>query len=305
MGRLVFGEVVIERENRNQLVEMNRKKRGKLLKQQYEESMVSPLSPSRRPKPVQCLSPTDQVILSNIFHAYENTCIATKNAQFPYYPLVPHTTIHGILNEFTCLFRISVAYLTHIPEFQCRSMHDKVRLVKNHFGIISNINASLMHPLPHNNLIVTWRNLFGLDITQRLLKRNDALQQYIHDPILLKIVLIVLVLSSGISRSVDGLDVNEDYTDPLCMLNSQNVYVELLWRYILLRCGNEKDTVKFVTNLIVFILQFQVLGIDMDEYISKQQSEIEQMTPLMQTMWPTTDETDSVDKNDTWQNPIS
>jgi len=81
-------------------------------------------------------------------------------------------------------------------------MDDKLRLVKNHFGIMININEPLLHPVTSSNLMATWTTVFGVDITLRLLKRNQIMEQYIFDPILLKVLLIILILSSSVTIQI-------------------------------------------------------------------------------------------------------
>ena len=163
----------------------------------------------------ECLSPADQVVLANIFHAYENTCIVARNIQFQFFPVVQHTSIHEFFNEVALLFPVFIAYFKHIPEFANIHMDDKLRLVKNHFGVILNINEPLMHPVTSCNLIATWTNIYGADLAGRLLKRNQILEQFLYDPILLKLLLIILVLSSSNARMLESTDIDDICDDPM------------------------------------------------------------------------------------------
>ncbi|CAF0809784.1 unnamed protein product [Adineta steineri] len=279
-----------EREARNKLVEMNRLKRGKIPKQECVEWMKPSTSLCVSKRSVQCLSSSDQVVLANIFNAYENTCMRAKKTQFQCFPAVPHTSIHEFLNEFSSSFQIFLEYFKNIPEFDSIIMDDKVRLVKSHFGIMINMNEPLMHPITSNNLIITWTNVFGINLTKRLLKRTGIMEQYIYDPLLLKILLIILVLSSNNVRHLNHVDIIEIYDNSLSIYAAQNVYIELLWRYILSRSETEKNAVKFYNKLIMCILYTQNLDMDIDSYVTSLTHEIQQMEPLMQNMWPRNDQ---------------
>ena len=248
--------------------------------------MKSPVLLSMPPQSVKSLSPCDQVILSNIFHAYESSCAAAENPQFSCFPSIQHTSIHEFLNELSVFLPAFINYFKNIPEFEQINIDDRVSLVKYHFGVMININEPLMQPSPNKNLVVTWMNVFGIDITRRLLQRNQILEQYIHDPILLKIVLIVLVLSCNNYRVLNDPTFSGLYTDPLSILAAQNIYIELLWRYVLSRCGGVNDTVRFINKLIMCILYLQNLDIYIDDYISGLREELQQMNPLAQNMWP-------------------
>ncbi|CAF3403868.1 unnamed protein product [Rotaria sp. Silwood1] len=200
----------------------------------------------------QYLSSSDDVLLANIFNAYENTCMTAKKTRFQSFPAVQHTSVHEFFNEISHAFPVFIEYFKNIPEFNNIIVDDRIRLLKNHFCIIVNINEFLMHPETSSNLVVTWTNLFGIDLTERLLKRNQLLESFVYDLIVLKLVLIVLVFSSSNSRNIDQVDLDLICDNPLSIFAVQNIYVELLWKYILSRSPNEKDAVKFFNKLMMF-----------------------------------------------------
>jgi hypothetical protein len=75
------------------------------------------------------------------------------------------------------------------------------------------------------------------------------------------------------------------YDDPLAVFAGQNIYVELLWRYILSRSPSEQDAVKFFNKLIIDLLFLQRISLLMERYICDLDHEIDQMNPLMQSLW--------------------
>jgi len=234
---------------------------------------------------IKSLSPSDQVVLANIFHAYENTCIAIRNNESPCFPSIVHNSMHEFLNEISTKVPMFIDYFKYVPEFARISMDDKIRLVKTHFGVMININEPLLYPLTSSNLTRTWSNVFGPDITLRLVKRNKIIEQYTIDPILLKIVLIILVLSSDNSRDLDTFDLDVICDDTLFIFHAQNIYVQLLWNYILSRTTSYRDAVKFYNKLIMCILFMSNVDRDIDSHINKCKTEIQQMVPLMQAIW--------------------
>ena len=237
----------------------------------------------------ECLSQSDQVVLANIFYAYENTCIVAKNIKFQFFPVVQHTSIHDFFNEVAVLFPVFIDYFKYIPEFASITADDKLRLVKNHFGVMLNINEPLMHPVTSSNLIATWTNIYGVDIAARLLKRNQILEQFLYDPILLKLLLIVLVLSSSNGRMLESTDIDQICDYPLPIYAAQNIYVELLWRYLLSRAATEEDATRFYNKLMLCIMHMKNLHMHVYAYINNFKDEIRQMEPIMQSMWPIND----------------
>ncbi|CAF3340775.1 unnamed protein product [Rotaria sp. Silwood1] len=285
-----------QREARNKLVAVNRLKRGRLPKPENLAWMQSPSLLRMSSSSLQYLSSSDQVVLTNIFHAYENTCGVAKNTIFQNFPAIEHTSMHEFINEMSSEIEITIEYLKLIPEFNKFIIDDKIRLIKNHMGTILHINEPLMLPTPSINLIGAWTNLFGVDITKCIFKRNKIIEQYLFDPILLKIVLIILIFSSSNSRNINYIDIDLICDDSLFIFLAQNIYVELLWKYLLSRSSNERDAVKFFNRLIMFILYAQNLHLEMDDYVDSLKDEIQQMEPMMQSMWPKTN--DDEDNND-------
>lgn len=247
---------------------------------------------------IQYLSPSDEMLLYNIFNAYEKTCIVAKNTQFPCFPATKHTALHDFFNEISLAFPVFIEYFKNIPEFISINIDDRIRLLKNHFCIVVNLNEFIMHPETTSNLVATWTSLFGIDITERLLKRNQLLEAFAYDFILLRLVLIILILSSSNARNTNVVDLDLICDDSLSIFAAQNVYVELLWKYILSRSETEKDAVKFFNKLIMCILYVQNIDMYIDGYIYALQDEIKQIEPLIQNMWPSANhEADMIELN--------
>ncbi|CAF4752849.1 unnamed protein product, partial [Rotaria sp. Silwood2] len=149
--------------------------------------------------------------------------------------------MHAFIDEMSSEIQITIEYLKLIPEFNNLIMDDKVRLIRNHIGTIIHINEPLLIPVPPVNLVGAWTNLFGLNTTKSIFKRNQIIEQYLCDPIILKVVLIILILSSSNSRNIDYIDIDQICDDSLSIFIAQNIYVELLWKYILSRSPNERN----------------------------------------------------------------
>ncbi|CAF3153393.1 unnamed protein product [Rotaria sp. Silwood2] len=245
---------------------------------------------------IECLSSFDQALVTNVFNAYENTCMTGRNTRFQSYPVIEHKSIHGFINEISNVFQTFVHYLKLIPGFDNLIINDKTRLMRNHFGTILNINEPYMYSVTPSNLILTYTNVFGHNITKRLMKRNQIIEQFIYDPTIIRIVLIILVLSSSNHRNINHIDMNLICDDSLSIFEAQNIYVELLWKYILSRVAYEQDVAKFFNRLMMCILYVQNVDMCIDSYISNFRNEIRQMEPMMQNMWLKTD--DEEDNND-------
>jgi len=179
-----------------------------------------------------------------------------------------------------------IEYFKLIPEFNRISINDKIHLIINHFGTMIGLNETTNAPVDLNNLFVSLKNIFGIELVMDLLRSFDSLQKYAHDPILIKLLLIVRSLSSSINKNRFDIQMDGIYDDTKIIFDGQNVYVELLWRYILSRLPSERDAVKFFNKLILDLLFVMRVTFAMDYQIYSSPNEIAEMEPLMQSMWP-------------------
>ena len=232
------------------------------------------------------LSVSDRTHLRNVYNVYQTTCIAAKNSQYPDFPRIRHTNLFEYLNEYSLSHKVLIEYFKYIPEFNSLAINDRIRLIRNQFGIVNNINEAIIHPGITTNLVVSLSNVFGVNLANRLLQSIERIQVFTSDPILLKLVLIIVAFSSGNQRNRNDTDMDQICDDTLGIFAVQNIYAELLWKYIVSRSSTEADAVKLFDKLIQFLLYLLEIHLLVDGYINKLPNEIDQMEPLMQSMWP-------------------
>ena len=179
-----------------------------------------------------------------------------------------------------------------IPEFLRLAMDDKIRLLRNHCGVMLNINEAILGGPMSSHFVLSIQNLFPAEISSGVLRSFALLNFYQSDPLLLKLILIVRTLSSGMTRYRTDNDMDRVYDDTRAIFHSQNVYTELLWRYILSRSSSDRDAVKFFNKLLLDLLFLQRSCYNVGGYVYNMEHEISRMDPLMQSMWPRASESD-------------
>ncbi|CAF1492211.1 unnamed protein product [Rotaria magnacalcarata] len=275
-----------EREARKQLVEQNRRNRSQTLSK-TSSALIRPsnllMFPQSQP---QSISPSDQTLLTNICSAYERTCIAAKVEQSPSFPSLKRASVHTLLNDYTERQKAVVKYFKLIPEFDQLSMCDKIRLIRNHFCITLSINEATLSSDISPKLMDSIAILFKPEISSSLAQSIKLLHSYNTDRMLLKILLIIKSLSSGINRFINEADMDQIYEDTLAVFAAQNIYVELLWRYLLSRFPSELYAIKFYNKLIRELMFVQRVCFMTESYIYSLTNEIQQMNPLIKSMWP-------------------
>jgi hypothetical protein len=152
------------------------------------------------------------------------------------------------------------------------------------------INEPILDQYKSNTLIRSLHKSFDTNLATNMLHSMDLMFAYANDPVLLKLILVVRSLSSSINRFRNDTDMDRIYDNTRAIFSGQNIYVELLWRYILYRTPSELDAVKFFNKLIMDLLAIQHTYLMADCYLYSRQDEIDRLEPLMQSMWPTSNE---------------
>ncbi|CAF3363080.1 unnamed protein product [Rotaria sp. Silwood1] len=260
---------------RKELVQQNRLKRGQSKAQNL--SLIRPATLCYLGQNSSAyLSSSDQTLLTNIFNTYRQIFEITTKCQYQPFPAIEHKSVHTFLNEYEERHKILIAYFKYIPEFNNLFIDDKIRLLRNHFGGMITMNELM------------------LARSKDIIEASERILPYTYDPILLKLILIVRSLSSGINRYRKDTDMDRIFNNTLAVFAGQSVYVELLWRYIMSKVSSEQDAVKFFNKLILDLLYLQRSCFAIERNMYRLGHEIEQMKPLMQSMWPRIENIDEI-----------
>jgi hypothetical protein len=274
-----------EKEARNKLVQQNREKRVRSAKKEktiaIRSSTISCLTQSRS----QYLLVSDQALLTNIFGAYKQSYSLTDNDEYPSFPRIEHLSLHTFYNEYEERHKSYIDYCKLIPEFDRISIDDKEHLLQNHLIETIVISDQVHSKFISKCLLTSLNNVYEPILANELRQTIGRLFAYTNDPMILKLVLIIQTLSTGIKRYYYRTNTMHVYDNPSAVFAGQNVYVELLWRYLLSRLLSEQDTVKFFNKLILDLLFLQRTSRLVEHYVCNLDNEIDQMTPLMQSLW--------------------
>jgi hypothetical protein len=228
----------------------------------------------------------DHQLLSHITHAYESTCLKVKTSENEQLPRIVHTTVHRFVEEYASIYLSSIEYLMRIPHCHALIVSNKLSLLPNQMSILMHINVAIVYPDMSINLLLSLRNLFGHELADDIIQSIERIQGYSHDFLLLKLFLIIISLSTGYCQVRSKITMNFTCSDASSLLNAQNVYVELLWKYILSRSLTEFDAIQIWTRLIPMLLYIQNVHGLIDDYMSSLPDEIEHIEPMLLQMWP-------------------
>jgi hypothetical protein len=206
------------------------------------------------------LTTAQWTLLSNVLHAYDT------------FSLLP--TLHQILNNLSsssyevrfdarnalaiigCIYTSMQSFVQSTPDFQILTVNEQWSLFERNLHGISGLCSSLVFRdtnfFENSECYQSYAVVYGSHVmkqSHRLIKQLD------RNSTLLKLILITIAFSPNCFI----VDVHENMNnDSLVhgafrLLGSQNVFVELLWKYMLYRYGYHEAVLRF-TGLIKHVL---------------------------------------------------
>ncbi|CAF1388192.1 unnamed protein product [Rotaria sordida] len=255
-----------------QLVDMNRRKR-EFLKQKQQNKQLS-IS--------QCIVNNDVLLhesdwchLTNIVSAYETHCLKTyiqqrstmysnetKSCQHQHLPTKYCTALPMTLTISLCSF------LQSLPAFHSLSHINRMFLCKNNLRLLLFPNmfelrqSCFFEPWQISLEKATWELICGPQLFEEFNRTAKLVERsLITDPIIIRLWLVVLFFSSSLFCLYDNYLLLKIPKKKTAIIDIQNIYATLLWKYLLYRHGYF-GAVQIYSNLIHTYLQMQRIGFE-------------------------------------------
>jgi len=168
-------------------------------------------------------------------------------------------------NLFSTYYTAAQSFIASVPDYKVLTINEQCSLLKRNLNGLFIFSAEVVcrdlkmleHPLWSKTLTYT----LGSGMIERKKFLNTRLE---NDITLIKIMLIII----GFSSNCYMLDERHTiYNDPLLhgtfrLLGSQNVFVEILWKYMIYRYGYRESVLRF-TGLVKQTLDLITLVVNM------------------------------------------
>lgn len=218
-----------------------------------------------------CLNNSEWNIISNVVHAFDT-----------YSPVAQiRRTIETITTSASSLtFDLSQSlqmiqsfsnslrlFISSTPDFKVLTTSEQWSLFqRNMLGLLSIGGIYLMRESgifdkPENEMALI--PLYGNDAVQQV---KIISEQFLWDPTIIKLTLVALAFSSNCFTKETRRTIDKDslLLGTYRLFGSQNVYVELIWKYLIYRYGYN-DSVKNFSSLIKRLLDSLKLSIEIYE----------------------------------------
>ncbi len=196
------------------------------------------------------------ILLSNVFHAYDRfNPVSTYNGILKNLSLSPYETrfdAADILKTTSCAFTSLQSFISSTPDFQVLSLNEQQSLLERNLHGMGPFAVSLAFRdtnfFQNSKCYNAFLEFYGSETT---MQEEHLINQLDLDSALLRFIILVISFSSNCFI----VDIHENiHNDSFLfgtfrLFGSQNVYVEVLWKYMLYQYGYYETVVRF-TGLI-------------------------------------------------------
>ncbi len=206
------------------------------------------------------LSDSESTLLSNILYAYDMYSIVPRICQvIDNLSKSTTETDINIINPLEIISQIFTSiqlFINALPDFRILTIDEQISLFeRNLHGVIGFYfilfarDTQILHNVHYMD---AFTHIYGSEIV--LLAKN-AIEQLDSDSTLIKIMLIVLVFSSHclIVGDHENIEYDRLLHGTFRLLGSQNVYLELLCKYMIYRYGYSESISRFSRLVKTFL----------------------------------------------------
>ncbi|CAF1086903.1 unnamed protein product [Adineta ricciae] len=244
------------------------------------------------------LSSKDWAKIQQIQQAYADSIRLTSlSPEFPLYPqILPLNEVSDVFNFLTNLLATRlITFLKLLPEFSMLNSHDKFILTKYNTFTLTFIRAALnynstrdIYHEPHTDeCIFNGRDIIQCFNQHQYNLSRTCLENFLktsfNDRLILQLLLLVLIFSKGSSICAQSDEVEPIADDILTIYHTQNIFVDLLWKYCEQNFG-ERLTVKILFNLTVHFMDANVQAFNSRHGNFKTTRIADQLSPLIKSV---------------------
>jgi hypothetical protein len=207
------------------------------------------------------LNDCDRTLISNVIHAHD-ACSAIPQTRRAIKDLFPSSSLNTSFNvsdvfESTIhMYTFMQSFISSLPDFRILTIYEQQSLFdRNLHGIIALCSVHFFHAtgiITNPKCMETFSSVYGLDM---MLQAKCIVKKLDSDLTIIELMLIILAFSSNcfiIHRNVK-LHSDSSLNGTFRLLGSQNVYVELLWKYMIHQYGYHDTVLRFSRLIEIFL----------------------------------------------------
>jgi hypothetical protein len=198
------------------------------------------------------LSTLEWTLLSNVIHAYDKfdpTLLVTRDMKsLDNLPLELLFDVSHTHNLFTTYYTTAQSFLASTADYKILTLYEQCSLLKRNLNGLFIFCAEIVCRELKMLENVVWKNTLTFTLGSDMIERKRYLNSRLeHDTTLIKLMLIIIAFSSNCYMLDEHQTLNNDHLllGTFRLLGSQNVFVEILWKYMIYRYGYRETVLRF------------------------------------------------------------
>ncbi|CAF0712032.1 unnamed protein product [Adineta steineri] len=207
-------------------------------------------------------------LLSNIVHSHDTfSTMSQMLLTVNNLPGLSVETHSNVINPIEIIHQMCISmqsFISSSPDFRVLTLSEQTSLFERNLHCVIAFYSTLffrhtgiLHIPEYLNAFIT---IYGSDI---MLSLRHTVEQLDPDSTLIKIILIILAFSSNclIVNTNKTMERDSLLDGTFRLLGSQNVYVELLWKYLISKYGYDKSILRFIRLIQIILCVIKNLAI--------------------------------------------
>jgi hypothetical protein len=147
-------------------------------------------------------------------------------------------------------------FISSSPDFRILTLNEQTSLLERNLHVVGGFYST--HFLRHTGILQSpehlqaFTTIYGPDIMSSV---KQAIEELDSDATLIKIILMIFAFSSSclIVNTNEKMERDSLLYGTFRLLGSQNVYVELLWKYMIYQYGYDESALRFTRLMKIFL----------------------------------------------------
>ncbi|CAF0712052.1 unnamed protein product [Adineta steineri] len=207
-------------------------------------------------------------LLSNIVHSHDTfSTMSQMLFTVNNLPALSGEAHSNVINPIEIINQMCISmqsFISSSPDFRILTLSEQTSLFERNLpGVVAFYSTlffrhtGILRIPEYLNAFIT---IYGSDI---MLSLRQAIDELDPDPTLIKIILIILAFSSNclIVNTNKTMERDSLLDGTFRLLGSQNVYVELLWKYLISKYGYDESVLRFARLIQIFLCIIKKLAI--------------------------------------------
>lgn len=198
------------------------------------------------------LTTSEWTLFSNVSYAYDRFSLTPTLDRILNNLSISPDEIHfdagDVLKIIDCVFKSVRLFVSSTPDFQVLSLNEQQSLFERNLLGVSSFCSSIFfrdtHFLENSTCCNSFITVYGLEIVEQV---KYFIEQLDLDSTLFKLMLLVIAFSSNCMIVGEHENMHNDsfIFGTFRLYGSQNIYLELLWKYMLYQYGYSETVIRF------------------------------------------------------------